>query len=125
MDSKYVKILGTEKFNTKEIKNEPSLEKAWFPVIISKNEKNFKLYWKKIWGGDVNYFSNAGFDSGSIGINYVNNQKDGSSFLKNISGPITGLILKSGGYVKKPINVMQIESLGKLTSIKKCSNFKN
>ena len=125
VDSKYVKILGTEKFNTKEIKNEPSLEKAWFPAIVSKNEKKFKLYWQKIWGDDVNYFSNAGFDSGSIGINYVNNQKDGSSFLKNISGPITGLTLKSGGYVKKPINVMQIESLGKLTNIKKCSNFKN
>ena len=39
VDSKYVKILGTEKFNTKEIKNEPSLEKAWFPAIVSKNEK--------------------------------------------------------------------------------------
>ncbi|MDC3141835.1 hypothetical protein OBA40_10800, partial [Alphaproteobacteria bacterium] len=125
VDSKYVKILGTEKFNIKEIKNEPSLEKAWFPAIVSKNEKNFKLYWQKIWGDDVNYFSNAGFDSGSIGINYVNNKKDGSSFLKNISGPITGLTLKSGGYVKKPINVMQIESLGKLTNIKKCSNFMN
>ena len=58
-------------------------------------------------------------------LNYVNKQKDSSSILKNISGPITGLILKSGGYVKKPINVMQIESLGKLTNIKKCSNFKN
>ncbi|MDC3088826.1 hypothetical protein OA505_03460, partial [Alphaproteobacteria bacterium] len=125
VDSKYVKILGTEKFNTKEIKNEPSLEKAWFPAIVSKNEKNFQLYWQKIWGDDVNYFSNSGFDAGSIGINYVNNLKDGSSFLKNISGPITGLTLKSGGYVKKPINVMQIESLGKLTNIKKCSNFKN
>ena len=56
VDSKYVKILGTEKFNTKEIKNEPSLEKAWFPAIVSKNEKKFKLYWQKIWGDDVNYF---------------------------------------------------------------------
>ena len=80
---------------------------------------------KKIWGDDVDYFSNSGFDSGSIGINYVNKQKAGSSFFKNISGPITGLTLKSGGYVKKPINVMQIESLGKLTNIKKCSNFKD
>ncbi len=125
VDSRYVKILGTERFNTKEIKNEPSLEKAWFPAIVSKNEKDFRLYWQKIWGDDVNYFSNAGFDSGSIGINYVNKQKLGSSFFKNISGPITGLTLKSGGYVKKLINVMQIESLGKLTNIKKCSNFKD
>ncbi len=124
VDSKYVKILGTEKFNTKEIKNEPSLEKAWFPAIVSKNEKDFRLYWQKIWGDDVNYFSNAGFDSGNIGINYVI-KKDGSSFLKNISGPITGLTLKSGGYVKKPINVMQIENLGKLTNVKQCSNFKD
>ena len=125
MDSKYVKILGTEKFNTKEIKNEPSLEKAWFPAIVSKNEKNFKMYWQRIWGDDIIYFSNVGFDSGSLGINYITNQKDGSSFLKSISGPVTGLTLKSGGYVKTPINVMQIESLGKLTNIKKCSNFKN
>ncbi len=125
VDSNYIKILGTEKFNIKEIKNEPSLEKAWFPAIVSKNEKDFIPYWQKIWGDDVNYFSNAGFDAGNIGINYVNKQKDGSSFLKNISGPITGLTLKSGGYVKKPINVMQIESLGKLTNVKQCSNFKN
>ncbi|MDC3116417.1 penicillin-binding protein activator [Alphaproteobacteria bacterium] len=124
VDSTYVKILGTEKFNTKEIKNEPSLEKAWFPAIISKNDKDFRLYWKKVWGDDINYFSNAGYDSGNIGIKYVNKQKDGSRSLKNISGPITGLTLKSGGYVKKPINVMQIESLGKLTNIEQCSNFK-
>ena len=71
----------------------------------------------------TNKFSNAGFDSGNIGINYVSKHKDGLKFLKNISGPITGLTLKSGGYVKKHINVMQIESLGKLTNIKKCSNF--
>ena len=125
VDSRYVKILGTEKFNIKEIKNEPSLEKAWFPSIVSKNEKDFRLYWQKIWGDDVNYFSNAGFDSGNIGISYVNKQKYLSSFLKNISGPITGLTLKPGGYVKKPINVMQIESLGKLTNVEQCTNFKN
>ncbi len=125
VDSRYVKILGTEKFNINEIRNEPSLEKAWFPTIISKNDKDFKLYWREIWGDDVNYFSNAGFDSGNIGINYVNKQKVGLRFLKNVSGPITGLTLKSGGYVKKPIKVMQIEGLGKLTNIPRCSNIKD
>ncbi len=125
VDSRYVKILGTEKFNIKEIRNEPSLEKAWFPAIISKNEKEFRLYWQKLWGDDVNYFSNAGFDSGNIGINYLSKQNNSIKFLENISGPITGLTLKSGGYVKKPINVMQIENLGKLINIERCSNVKD
>ena len=58
-------------------------------------------------------------------LNYLNKQKDGSSFLKNTSGPITGLTLKSGGRVRKLINVMQIESLGKLIGVKQCSNFKD
>ena len=33
----------------------------------------------------------------------------------------SGMDLKA--FVKKPINVMQIENLGKLTNIEKCSNF--
>ena len=125
VDSRYVKILGTEKFSLKEIKNEPSLEKAWFPVILSKNEKEFKLLWQEIWGDDVNYFSNAGFDSGIIGINYINKQKDGLNFLKKAVGPISGLIFNSSGYVLKPIHVMQIENLGKISNIEKCNNSTN
>ena len=35
------------------------------------------------------------------------------------------LFFNSNGYVKKPINVMQIENLGKLTNIEKCKNFKD
>ena len=125
VDSRYVKILGTEKFNIKEIRNEPSLEKAWFPVILSKNDKGFKLFWQETWGDDVNYFSNAGFDSGIIGINYTNIEKDSLRFVKNILGPITGSTFQNGGYVKKPIHVMQIENLGKLTNMEKCNNLKN
>ena len=41
-------------------------------------------------------------------------------YLNNVKGPITGLIFDSNGYVKKPIQVMQIEDLGKLAEIKKC-----
>ena len=125
VDSKYVKILGTEMFNLKEIKNEPSLEKAWFPVILNKNDKGFKFIWEEIWGDDVNYFANAGYDAGTIAINYVNKQKNSLKLLENFSGPITGMIFKSGGYVKKPIHVMQIENLGKLINIEKCNNFKD
>ena len=125
VDSNYIKILGTEKFNTREIKNEPSLEKAWFPTIMSKNEKDFRHYWQNIWGDNVNYFSNAGFDSGIIGINYADKKTNSSNILKNISGPITGLTFKKGGYVKKPIYVMQIENLGKLINMQQCNNFKN
>ena len=76
-----MKILGTETFNSKEIKNEPSLEKSWFPQILSKNNEQFKLLWKAVWGGTNDYFSNAGFDAGIIGINYINNlQKKSSIF---------------------------------------------
>ena len=125
VDSRHVKILGTEIFNLKEIKNEPSLEKAWFPVILSKNDKGFKLYWQEIWGDEVNYFANAGYDSGTIALNHANKEKDTLTFLKNYYSPITGLTFKSGGHVKKPIHVMQIENLGKLTNIEQCNNFKN
>ena len=46
IDSKKVQILGTEKFNVKEIKEEPSLEGAWFPMILNKKERNdtIRLY---------------------------------------------------------------------------------
>lgn len=40
IDSKKVKILGTEKFNVKAIKDEPSLEGAWFPILLNKKERN-------------------------------------------------------------------------------------
>ena len=125
VDSRYVKILGTENFNYNDIKTEPSLVKAWFPLIKSKNEKEFKLFWQEIWGDEVDYFSNAGFDSGTIGINYIKKEKEGFEFLENATGPITGLIFNANGYVTKPISVMQIENLGKVTDIEKCNNFKN
>ena len=121
VDSRFVKILGTETFNDEEIKNEPSLEKSWFPVILSKNNEQFRFLWNNMWGGTNDYFSNAGFDAGVIGINYINNLKKDLKYLKNVEGPVTGLIFDTNGYVKKPIQVMQIEDLGKLTKIKKCS----
>ena len=40
IDSKKVQILGTEKFNAKAIKDEPSLEGAWFPTLLDKKERN-------------------------------------------------------------------------------------
>ena len=122
VDSKLVRILGTETFNDEEIKNEPSLEKSWFPLILSKNNEQFKFLWKDIWEGTNDYFSNAGFDAGVIGINYINNLQKNLQFLKNVEGTVTGLIFDDNGYVKKPVQVMQIEDLGKLTNIKKCSS---
>ena len=50
-------------------------------------------------------------------------EEGGFEFLEKAIGPISGLIFKTNGYVKKPINVMQIENLGKLTNIEKCKNF--
>ena len=121
VDSKRVKILGTETFNSKEIKNEPSLEKSWFPLISSKNNEQFKILWKDNWRSSNDYFTNAGFDAGVIAINYINNLQKNLSYFKDVKGPVTGLIIDKKGYVKKPIQVMQIEDLGKLTKIKKCS----
>ena len=125
VDSKLVKILGTETFNSKEIKNEPSLEKSWFPIISSKNNEQFKILWKDNWRSSNDYFTNAGFDAGIIAINYINNLKKNLIYFNNVEGPVTGLIFDKKGYVKKPIQVMQIEDLGKLTKIKKCSEFNN
>ena len=125
VDSRYIKILGTEKFNNKEIKNEPSLVKSWYPIISSKNDKQFKSLWKDTWGGTINYFSNVGFDSGTIALNYLNNLNNTSQYLNNLEGPVTGLILNTNGYVEKPIEVMQIENLGKLIKIDKCGKSRN
>ena len=124
VDSSYVKILGTEIFNNIQIKNEPSLEKSWFPKISSKNDDQFKFLWNYIWGNSNNYFANAGFDSGLIGIDYLKNLEN-TQYLNNVEGPVSGLILKSYGQVKKPIQVMQIEDLGKLTNIKNCSKIRD
>ena len=121
VDSKLVKILGTETFNSKEIKNEPSLEKSWFPLISSKNNEQFKILWKDNWRSSNDYFTNAGFDAGIIAINYISNLKKNLIYFNNVEGPVTGLIFDKKGYVKKPIQVMQIEDLGKLTKIKKCN----
>ncbi len=121
VDSKQVRILGTEKFNNNEIKNEPSLEKSWFPMISSKNKVEFEFLWKDVWVDNINYFANAGFDAGIIAINYLKNFQNDVKHLNNVSGPVTGLIFKANGNVEKPIQVMQIENLGKLTNIEKCS----
>ena len=125
VDSTNVKILGTEIFDNKEIKNEPSLEKSWFPIISSKNDDQFKFLLKSVWGVNNNYFSNAGFDSGMIGIDFIKNKNHALKFLKKVEGPVTGLIFDTNGYVKKPIQVMQIEDLGKMTNIEKCRKFKD
>ena len=79
--------------------------------------------WKKTWEDNINYFSNVGFDSGIIGIKYLNDNIGESKLLNNVKGPVAGFIFNSNGYVKKPIHVMQIENLGKLTNIEKCNNF--
>ena len=76
-------------------------------------------------GEGNNYFSNAGFDTGIIGIDFIKNKNHALKFLKNVQGPVTGLIFDNNGYVKKPIKVIQIEDLGKLTNIEKCSKFKD
>ena len=53
---------------------------------------------------------------------YINNLQKNLQYLNNVEGPVTGLIFDDNGYVKKHIQVIQIEDLGKLTNIIKCSN---
>ena len=122
VDSRQVQILGTEKFNIDDIKNEPSLEKAWFPMISNNNIEDLKLIWNDSWNDEYDYFANAGFDAGLIGINYLNQEKNINDFLKGVKSFVNGFIFNSNGFVKKPISVMQIEKLGKLKNIKTCNN---
>ena len=91
-------------------------------IISNKNNGQFRFLWKEVWGDSTNYFSNSGFDSGIIGINYLSDLNEQIENLNNVQGPITGLIFKSNGYVEKPIKVMQIENLGKLKTLEKCSH---
>ena len=121
LTQKQVRILGTEKFNNNEIKNEPSLEKSWFPMISSKNKVEFEFLWKDVWVDNINYFANAGFDAGIIVYKLFENFQNDVKQLSNVTGPVTGLLFKTNGNVEKPIQVMQIENLGKLTNIEKCS----
>ena len=69
-----------------------------------------------MWVDNINYFANAGFD-GIIAINYLKNFQNDVKNLNNLKGPVTGLMFKANGNVEKPIQVMQIENLGKLTNI--------
>ena len=122
VDSRQVQILGTEKFNIDDIKNEPSLEKAWFPMISNNNIEDLKLIWNDAWNDEYDYFTNAGFDAGLIGINYLNQDKNINDFLQGVKSLVNGFIFKSNGFVGKPVSVMQIEKLGKLKNIKICNN---
>ena len=117
-DEKSIQILGTEIFNVKEIINEPSIEGAWFPKLINKNRKDFKLIWKETWNDDEDFFSRIGFDSSLIAINYLNENK----LIQNSEGWTTGFKFSSNGYVQKPISVMEINKLGKVKKIKECNN---
>ena len=58
-------------------------------------------------------------------MNYLNNLNITSDYLNNSEGPITGFILNTNGYVKKPVAVMQVENLGKLTKIDRCGGFRD
>ena len=122
VDSRKVQILGTEEFNTSEIKNEPSLEKAWFPMISSQNTEDLKLIWNESWKDEYDYFTNAGFDAGIIGINYLNQNKTIDVFLKDVKSLINGFTFKANGLLTKPVSVMQIEKLGMLKNIKLCND---
>ena len=48
-----------------------------------------------------------------------------SDYLNNLEGPVTGFTFDTNGNVEKPIEVMQVENLGKLTKINRCSRFRD
>ncbi|MDA0916791.1 MAG: penicillin-binding protein activator [Proteobacteria bacterium] len=125
VDSKSVKILGTHIFNDKDIRNEPSLEKSWFPIINSKDDIKFKSTFKNVWKKNSNYFSTVGFDSGLLAFDFLNSGIESIKYFENVESPIIGFKFKKNGQVEKPIHVKQIDNLGKLSSIQKCQNSKN
>jgi len=122
VDSKSVKILGTEIFNHENIRNEPSLEKAWFPIISDSDNNKFKEILKDTWNKKANYFSSIGFDSGLLAFDFLKSNKNGIEYFQNAVSPLVGFIFKKNGKVEKPINIMQINNLGKLSIVKGCKN---
>ena len=122
VDSKSVKILGTEIFNHENIRNEPSLEKAWFPIIYNNDDNKFKEILKNTWNRKSNYFSSVGFDSGLLAFDFLKSNKNGIEYFQNAVSPLVGFVFKKNGKVEKPINIMQINNLGKLSIVKGCQN---
>ena len=120
VDSKSVKILGTEIFNHENIRNEPSLEKAWFPIIYNKDDHNYKQILKDTWNKKSNYFSSIGFDSGLLAFDFLKSDKKGIEYFQNAVSPLVGFVFKKNGKVEKPINIMEINNLGKLSIVKGC-----
>ncbi len=122
VDTAKVQILGTEKFNSNEVKNEPSLERSWFPIILNKNKNknDLNIIWKKTWNNDEDYFSRIGFDSGILAVNFLNQKKSISEFLKETEGLVTGFKFKENGSVEKSISVMEIKKLGKIKKVIGC-----
>ena len=120
VDSKSVKILGTEIFNHENIRNEPSLEKAWFPIIYNNDDNKFKQILKDTWNKKANYFSSIGFDSGLLAFDFLKSDKKGIEYFQNAVSPLVGFVFKKNGKVEKPINIMEINNLGKLSIVKGC-----
>ena len=122
VDSKSVQILGTEIFNHKDIRNEPSLESSWFPVIYSKDDDKYKQVLKDTWNTQSNYFSKIGFDAGLLAINFLKLKTNDINYFYNAKSPLVGFVFKNNGQVKKPTHIMQIDNLGKLSNVKGCEN---
>ena len=122
VDSKSVQILGTEIFNHKDIRNEPSLESSWFPVIYSKDDNKYKQVLKDTWNTKSNYFSKIGFDSGLLAIDFLKLKTSEINYFDNAKSPLVGFIFKNNGQVEKPIHIKKIDNLGKLSTVKGCEN---
>jgi ABC-type branched-subunit amino acid transport system substrate-binding protein len=122
VDTKSVKILGTGVFNHKDIRNEPSLEKSWFPIIYSKNDNKFKDIFRNHWNTKPNYFSKIGFDAGLLAFDFLKFEMKGVNYFQNVISPLVGFAFKNNGQVEKPIHIMQIDNLGKLSVVPGCRN---
>jgi outer membrane PBP1 activator LpoA protein len=122
VDSKSVQILGTEIFNHKDIRNEPSLESSWFPVIYSKDDNKYKQVLKDTWNTKSNYFSKIGFDAGLLAINFLKLKTSEINYFDNAKSPLVGFVFKNNGQVEKPIHITKIDNLGKLSTVKGCEN---
>ena len=77
---------------------------------------------KNTWNRKSNYFSSVGFDSGLLAFDFLKSNKNSIEYFQNAVSPLVGFVFKKNGKVEKPINVMQINHLGKLSIVKGCQN---
>jgi hypothetical protein len=77
---------------------------------------------RETWNIKPNYFSKIGFDAGLLAIDFLKFEMKGVDYFQNARSPLVGFAFKNNGQVEKPIDIMQIDNLGKLSIVQVCEN---